>query len=60
MERGATVKLWQETNGYWSASVDVKIPGQSDWYASATTLHNADDALEWARLQIHMAVDHAS
>lgn len=55
-ERGADIKVWQEPSGYWSASLVVRVPVMADWDASATSFHDAGEALEWARGQIELAV----
>jgi hypothetical protein len=58
-ERRATLDIWQEPHGYWSASVVVRVPGMADWDQSALGFHNFLDAMHWCNTQVEMAVSSA-
>lgn len=59
-QRGATIDVWQEPSGHWSARVSVRIPAMADWLESATAFHNANEALAWGRERIDLAMSTAA
>lgn len=59
-DRWADIHMEQGTDGYWSGRVTVKVATSAEALTfEASTLHNASEAFEWARIMVESVVAHA-
>lgn len=55
-QRGASIEIGQQLNGYWRGSLTVRIPGLPEQHFEGVLFHDAGEALDWSRQTIQATV----